>query len=79
MKDNRLCKYIDNLLLEGSTNEYLTIFDENSNTLYSGIVDDIELENLENLLISHVYTQFDDIDSKYEDEDSDYIIVVYEE
>lgn len=77
MDNSRLCKYIDELLLYGSGNDYLTIFNEDSDILYSGIINDIDLENTENFFISQIYTQFDEIDEKYEDGDSDYILVVY--
>lgn len=79
MKNLRLCKYIDELLLNGDSNNLISIFLENGEIIYSGILDNFTLSSMEKLLVLKSYTQFDEIDELYKDEDADYIIVVYEE
>ena len=79
MKNLRLCKYIDELLLNGDSNNLISIFLENGEIIYSGILDNFTLSSMEKLLVLKSYTQFDEIDELYRDDDADYIIVVYEE
>lgn len=79
MKNLRLCKYIDELLLNGDSNNLISIFLENGEIIYSDILDDFTLSSMEKLLVLKSYTQFDEIDELYRDDDADYVVVVYEE
>lgn len=79
MKNLRLCKYIDELLLNGDSNNLISIFLENGEIIYSDILDNFTLSSMEKLLVLKSYTQFDEIDELYGDDDADYVVVVYEE
>lgn len=79
MKNLRLCKYIDELLLNGDSNNLISIFLENGEIIYSDILDNFTLSSMEKLLVLKSYTQFDEIDKLYRDDDADYVVVVYEE
>lgn len=79
MKNLRLCKYIDKLLLNGDSNNLISIFLENGEVIYSDILDNFTLSSMEKLLVLKSYTQFDEIDELYRDDDADYVVVVYEE
>lgn len=79
MKNLRLCKYIDELLLNGDSNNLISIFLENGEIIYSDILDNFTLSSMEKLLVLKSYTQFDEIDELYRDDDADYVVVVYEE
>lgn len=79
MKNLRLCKYIDELLLNGDSNNLISIFLENGEVIYSDILDNFTLSSMEKLLVLKSYTQFDEIDELYRDDDADYVVVVYEE
>ena len=79
MKNLRLCKYIDELLLNDDSNNLISIFLENGEIIYSDILDNFTLSSMEKLLVLKSYTQFDEIDELYRDDDADYVVVVYEE
>lgn len=79
MKNLRLCKYIDELLLNGDSNNLISIFLENGEIIYSDILHNFTLSSMEKLLVLKSYTQFDEIDELYRDDDADYVVVVYEE